>query len=97
MVLNEIREQWERGFDKVVGVFPLYKTGTTCVILRKLYTTSNGDPKQEVIKEQGTTRYVVYFLHRYFPLGDEWQCAVDVNGSTLEACVVKLSAAVMTA
>ena len=80
MILNDCREEWERGLEEV-GMFPS-STGGTYVIL---CGTHKCEPDGDVI----STGW--YSLHRYFAVGNEWQCSVDVNGGDLEQCVRKLS------
>lgn len=81
MILNDCREEWERGLEEV-GMFPS-STGGTCVILKYVRIQSLVQKSEQKVER--------FSLHRYFAVGDEWQCSVDVNGGTCEQCVKKLS------
>lgn len=95
MILNELREEWERGHE-VVGMFPMQGSpfsgqGRTCVILRKPRPFDGSETLDFDTMKPSEAREATYYLHRYFAIGEDWNCSIDVNGGSLEQCVVKLS------
>jgi len=76
MTLKERREQWELGGDVVLLVT---KDNTYVVVHVVLRFEKKGLP-------------TVYSMHRYFKIGDNWECSCDERGDNLEHCLSRVSA-----
>jgi len=72
MILKELREKWEKGFEVILCVASPYKE--LLVVVHKLKPINS-------LREE-------YDVLRYFRIGQEWEISRDVNAEEhLEICL----------
>ena len=79
-MLKSLREKWEKGLSvKTVVVDDFVGDKIVYVVL------GNDD--------QYSLHHNKYSLHRYFKLGQKWNCSVDMRDVTIGECLTQLTSA----
>lgn len=68
MTLEEIRKNWEEGLTVECEIPREKSQGNVLVVL-----------SQQTDMSWGKTPETLYSCHRYFPIGDNWNCSVDAK------------------